>query len=230
MELYFADASALLDGERYALFFARAGDGRKRKAERLRSPADRALTLAGEELLRRVLNRKDPPAFAYGAYGKPFLRDLPEIRFNLSHSGGLVFLAVDREREVGADIEAIGEPRRAVAERFFSEREKRDLFSLPAQRQTEAFYSIWVVKESFVKNTGKGFRTPFSSFSAIVTGKDARIEQKEEPGEYTAKIYDLPGCKAAVCSAGGSFPDQIEQVDLRTGYESFLKNKKDGVI
>ena len=53
-----------------------------------------------------------------GENGKPYLEEYPEIHFNLSHSGNMVF-AVFSDREVGCDIEEIGKPQEKLEERFF---------------------------------------------------------------------------------------------------------------
>lgn len=68
------------------------------------------------ELLARYLDA-DPRAlrFAPGPHGKPGLRDReagqggrgerPDLRFNLSHSGELMLVAITAGREVGVDVE-----------------------------------------------------------------------------------------------------------------------------
>ena len=60
--------------------------------------------MLGRQLLQTALSREGIPgdvsdenglcALTYGPYGKPFLRELPNIQFNISHTKGLVVCAI----------------------------------------------------------------------------------------------------------------------------------------
>jgi 4'-phosphopantetheinyl transferase len=68
-----------------------------------------------------------------GEHGKPHLADREEqLRFNLSHSGGLALVAVSGEFEVGVDLERV--------------RPQRE----------EDYYWGWVCREAHVKCLGSG--------------------------------------------------------------------------
>ncbi|HYH53493.1 MAG TPA: hypothetical protein VD761_05120 [Solirubrobacterales bacterium] len=68
-----------------------------------------------------------------GEHGKPHLADCREqLRFNLSHSGGLALVAVSGEFEVGVDLERV-RPQRA-----------------------EDHYWRWACREAHVKCLGSG--------------------------------------------------------------------------
>lgn len=97
-------------------------------------------------------------------YGKPYLES-QKIFFNFSHSGDRVFLALS-PNEVGCDVEIIRKPNLKIAERYFTEEEKKAIES--AKNKEEAFYTIWTLKESFVKCEGKGFAIPFSTFGVFL--------------------------------------------------------------
>lgn len=104
-----------------------------------------------EKLPRRSLT------YRYGEKGKPYFRDLPYY-FSLSHSGDYVFCALSTE-EIGADIQQHRrqlkeDNRRRLAERFFSEEEKRALEA--SGERGELFYRLWTRKEAFGKLTGEG--------------------------------------------------------------------------
>lgn len=96
-------------------------------------------------------------SYHYGKNGKPYFRDLP-FYFSLSHSGDYVFCALSTE-EIGADIQQHRkrpgrDQRRHLADRFFSEEEKR---ALEASGESAAlFYRLWARKEALGKLTGKG--------------------------------------------------------------------------
>ena len=81
-------------------------------------------------------------AFIANVHGRPELLDrprgVPDLRFNLSHTEGLIACAVTIGREVGVDVEHIG--RRLthdVPARFFAPREVADLDALPGRRASE---------------------------------------------------------------------------------------------
>ena len=63
-----------------------------------------------EPFLRQVLARyisENNFMIERGEFGKPYLRDFPELHFNVSHSGTKMVLAISHEMPVGIDIEQI---------------------------------------------------------------------------------------------------------------------------
>jgi 4'-phosphopantetheinyl transferase len=120
----------------------------------------------GRALLRQLLGaclRVEPAAleFGYQPHGKPFLTapaSNDNLRFNLSHSGSMVAVALARGRDVGVDIEWIEPPgdRTLLTERIFSTREFGELRALPKSQQWEAFFNGWTRKEAYLKATGEG--------------------------------------------------------------------------
>ncbi|MDR9863558.1 MULTISPECIES: 4'-phosphopantetheinyl transferase superfamily protein [Pseudomonas] len=105
--------------------------------------------------------------FASNAWGKPAIvaPALP-MAFNLSHTEGLVVLALTLENSVGIDVE----PRQRLAdedlaERFFSASEVRYLCSLPSAERASAFMGFWTLKEAYIKARGQGLSIPLDSFS-----------------------------------------------------------------
>lgn len=119
------------------------------------------------QLLEQLMSFACPREFTYvySAKGKPQFADnlggtdgFPF--FNLSHSGHYVCCAVASEA-VGIDIQQV-RPLNSlrVAERHFSEREKRALEACEDSRsRQELFYRIWVKKEACAKLTGEGIGT-----------------------------------------------------------------------
>jgi 4'-phosphopantetheinyl transferase len=115
-------------------------------------------------ILRALLARcadADPRAlrFAEGPHGKPRLRDeaIP-IRFNLSHSGDVLLVAVALDREVGVDVEL---PRRAtdhlaIARRILGEADAERLGALGPQEREREFLRAWVRWEAVLKCRGTG--------------------------------------------------------------------------
>lgn len=116
-----------------------------------------------------------------GTHGKPYFAGDEGLEFNLSHSHHGIAAALSR-RPVGTDLQKILPYNERLADRICSEREKKLLKS--AENPAKTLYSIWAMKESYVKFTGEG-----------MTGNFAGI-----PYEGKAKLYDIsPEFALAVC-------------------------------
>jgi 4'-phosphopantetheinyl transferase len=120
-------------------------------------------------VLAQYLNVADPASltFSTSAHGKPALDGPANINFNLSHTKGLVALAVTSTGDIGVDVEAV--TRRVallqLAARYFSATENEELLALPADQQREYFFRLWTLKEAYVKAKGLGLRIALDSFS-----------------------------------------------------------------
>lgn len=107
--------------------------------------------------------------FGIGQYGRPFIENSNErikLSFNISHTEGLVVIAVAEAEEVGVDVENVRHPAPIrIAKRFFSQSESDALLALEADRQSRRFYEIWTLKESYVKAIGIGLQMPLNEFA-----------------------------------------------------------------
>lgn len=146
---------------------------------------DRHRYLITRALVRTVLSRYAPIApadwiFEPGPHGRPYITNLhplaQQLRFNLSHTDGLVVLAVTTGREVGVDTESTARTAPLeVADRFFSRQEAQALRALPAAEQAHRFWELWTFKESYIKARGLGLSLPLSKFS-LQLDADARVD------------------------------------------------------
>ncbi len=144
-------------------------------------------------ILARYLGlRPADVVFHANAYGKPFLSpnpraSLPDLTFNLSHSGEFALVALARGRRVGVDIEQVRAEFAggSIAERFFSPLEVRTLAALPGEQQTAAFFRCWTRKEAFVKARGEGLSLPLDSFDVTLLPGDrpALLCVADDPAE-----------------------------------------------
>jgi amino acid adenylation domain-containing protein len=137
----------------------------KVRAERFHFAEDRERWVAARGALRSILARylgATPQAleFTRGAFGKPALATAEgRLRFNLSHSGDLMLLAVTEAREIGVDLEAMRENVAfyPLADRHFAPEEARQIRALPAAEAASHFYRIWTATEAQLKADGSGF-------------------------------------------------------------------------
>lgn len=136
---------------------------------------DRKAFLLTRALVRTTLSRYasiEPAAWQFitNVHGRPEILDrpsgVPDLRFNISHTDGLIACAVTIGREVGVDVENIG--RRLmhdVAGRHFAPKEVSDLRRLPDEEQHRVFFDYWTLKESYIKARGFGLALPLGDFA-----------------------------------------------------------------
>lgn len=90
---------------------------------------------------------------AYGPYGKPYLRDYPDVHFNISHSGQFVACAVCNV-PVGIDIQEIVPYKPDVARRVCTADEISQIEA--SMNPAAEFTKIWTQKEAILKMNGYG--------------------------------------------------------------------------
>ena len=131
---------------------------------------------------RFVLSHYGPQApnewvYERGENGRPEIVDGPSgLRFNISHTEGMVAVLVHGDNDAGVDVEA---PWRStnttsVSRRVFTDEERAAMLALPSDQQAGRFYQLWTLKESFIKAKGKGFAMPLSKFGFTI-GDDGSI-------------------------------------------------------
>jgi 4'-phosphopantetheinyl transferase len=165
-----ADALAKLDSYRTLL----SPDEHQRMA-RFVFDRDRRAFLMTRALVRTTLSRyaNVKPAdwqFIANAHGRPELLDrpagVPDLRFNISHTNGLIACAVTIGREVGVDVEHIVRHlTHDIAGRHFAPAEVNDLRRLPDEEQKRVFFDYWTLKESYIKARGFGLALPLGDFA-----------------------------------------------------------------
>ncbi len=190
--------------------YERLSSMRQRKIDAYRFRRDKNLSLGAGLLLDYGLSRyglrEQDVLIACGPNGKPYLPEYPRIHFNLSHSGEMA-LAVFAESEagyevkLGCDVEMVQQADLALAEKYFCPGEYRYVAGQEnEQRQNEAFYRIWTLKESFLKAAGLGLSLELEAFEiqADADGK-VRVCQQVDSGTYQFEEYRFGEYQAAVC-------------------------------
>ena len=136
---------------------------------------DRRRFLLTRALVRTMLSRYAAVApqdwtFMANVHGRPELLDrpdgVPDLRFNISHTEGLIACAVTIGREVGVDVEHVGRRlTRDVPARFFAPREVADLNAVPEPERDRMFFDYWTLKEAYIKARGFGLALPLADFA-----------------------------------------------------------------
>lgn len=144
------------------------------KYERFQFPQHRKEYLLGQSLVRTALSEYSETApeewrFELGEYGKPAVhsdQNTKNCYFNLSHSAGLIVVAVSMHEAVGVDIERNTRERRIeqIAHRHFAAPEVSALLALPEDERQARFYSLWTLKEAYIKAKGMGLAISLQKF------------------------------------------------------------------
>lgn len=131
-------------------------DARREKALKYHFERDQYLCaksyLLLQQGLREEFNICNNPEWAYAEHGKPFLKDYPNIHFNLSHCRKGAVCAID-SKPVGIDIERILF-KNELASFVLNDNELEQVLNAPDK--SIAFTTFWTMKESYLKLTGTG--------------------------------------------------------------------------
>ena len=185
-----------------------------------RSRCERALIdrvqrerLLSRALVRCVLSRYadvSPEAWRFreNRFGRPEIvprHGVPPLRFNVSHSYGVVTAAFTLGHDVGIDVESLSRSLSVDAvSKFLSTAEHEQIAALTGVAQSDALLRIWTLKEAYAKARGMGFSLPFDRFSFAVNARrkpslacDSEID--ENPGSWQFEQFDItPSHVAAV--------------------------------
>jgi 4'-phosphopantetheinyl transferase len=144
------------------------------RADRLRFRHGRQAYIAAHALVRIMLAcHLGRPAttlrFTVGRFGRPEVYDEsggPPVRFNLSHTNGLVAAALVRRHDVGIDVEVLDGRRLDLdlAVRTFARAEADHLRRVAPTALPEAALAFWTLKEAYIKAIGLGLNCPLDSF------------------------------------------------------------------
>jgi len=199
------------------------------RAARFFQPADTMRFVVGRALARTLLSRYAPIAprdwpLVIDEHGRPELAHrpahAPDLRFNVSHTDGVVACGVTVGREIGVDVECTD--RRLlhdVPERFFSPREVADLRAHPDADQALVFFDYWTLKEAYIKARGLGLALPLRHFSFVLQPPTPTIlfapELHDDPATWQfAQFWPTERHRMAVAVRrhGADLPIDVEEV------------------
>lgn len=171
-------------------------------------------------------------SFGTNDYGKPFLENkitrLSQAHvshFNISHSGHWV-VAVFDQQPVGIDIEEIQPIDLDISKNYFSPDEHHDLMS--KADKFDYFFTLWALKESYIKILGKGLSHPLNAFSLkIPDPAEIAIYVEGKPiRDIFFCLYPIdPRYKMAVCASHPNIPGNVEVISTDQLNHHFLNIK-----
>src|SRR5258706_660501 len=115
VRVYYAPSASVEDSAEHARCLARLSDEERERHRRFHFERDRHSYLAAHALTRSVLGElvacaPEQLRFAAGPHGRPELCEPepePRLRFNLSHTHGMVACGVALEHDIGVDVEYV---------------------------------------------------------------------------------------------------------------------------
>jgi 4'-phosphopantetheinyl transferase len=231
VRVWYAPVSDLADPDVLGQALTWLGEDERLRYERFSGDEDRRMFLLGRVMARALVSEAlgvGPTAWGWrdGAHGRPEVASPPtSLRFNLSHSAGIVVCAIAHGRDVGVDVEDLKrrpvEP--AVVRRYCSPEE---ILDIDAQRDRwhDRFLRYWTLKEAYLKALGLGISVTLSDLSFSTDDSQPRIAlaRSLQGGDERwvfrlAQPTDQHLIAVAAATPDGVRPDiSVERLDLAT--------------
>ena len=182
---------------------------RRKKAIRYLQPDDRKRSLGAGIIIRKILNENgfSENDLKYSENEKPFVDNL---FFNVSHAGDYV-VDVLSDCEVGCDIEKNDNAPLKIAEHYFYSSELD--YIKTANDKNKAFFTLWTLKESYMKMTGRGMSLALDAFEVVPTA-DGFILGKSQEKRGFFRTMEFDGYIFSVCNEKEFELEQMEICDI----------------
>jgi len=191
-------------------------DDERRRADAFRLDGDRwAFTIAHATLRRALARRFNRPArdwvFGREALGRPFVLNPPtgrDPRFSLSHTNGLIAVAVTEGAEVGVDVERTKAARADMdnLDGYLATEEAAAVRAASASERARLFFAFWTAREALLKARGVGLTLPMGCLALSLSPDRVerldpvlaprgswRIERRNPSPEHAlAVVVDVP--------------------------------------
>ncbi len=188
--IWLARPQALIRAGRTADFLAQLNQAERDRYHKFVFDKDRYHFLSAHILVRTALSQYADISpqqwqFTCNNYGRPEIAgesNAPPLRFNLSHTNGLVVCVVTHEIDCGIDAEEIRplSGYLSIARQMFTSDEYESLTLCPADRQYAAFFNYWTLKEAYIKARGLGLALATDGFQfSIDSSNEVSILFKE---------------------------------------------------
>ncbi|ADL68377.1 4'-phosphopantetheinyl transferase [Thermoanaerobacterium thermosaccharolyticum DSM 571] len=225
VEVYATKITRNVDEEEYSKLLEAVSEEKRWRVKKIKKFDDALRTLLAEAMLRVTLVKEfglknSDIVFYKNEFGKPFLKG-KNIFFSISHSGEWASIAVDCDN-LGVDIEKVRDINLNVAKRFFSMEECNDM--MKKDDKIDYFFTLWTLKESYVKALGKGLYVPLKSFT-VKLEKEIKLYGENKNKFYFKQFNIDVGYKLAVCAQNNMFQNNvnvIKQDDLLNNIFNFL--------
>ncbi|MBQ6265329.1 MAG: 4'-phosphopantetheinyl transferase superfamily protein [Clostridia bacterium] len=182
----------------------------------LKNNMDKKLSLYAHIAVKLIIQKElsldiSKISIVYDDLGKPFVEDLENTFFSISHTYDMIAIAFSNSK-VGIDIEKETENSVDIAKYFFTEKEK-EYISVSCVNPQKAFLEIWTKKEAFIKYLGLGLRKRLDDFCVINDFlKDNFYTIQSD--DYILSYYD--GCNKAGIEIKNITEKEIEELRINS--------------
>lgn len=180
---------------------------------------DKIRSILAEVLLRYLLENKFSLTqaeiiFKYGNYGKPHLQQKKEtIFFNISHSGSWVLCGIGNS-VIGIDVEEIKKNDLSFAKDVLSKKEYELWKKQSPECKIQDFYTLWTLKESYLKYTGKGISIPFESLTFHISTYNVLLEAKGQIDNTCCFLLNMINDRYRVALCVDKNQDVIPEIQI----------------
>ena len=193
IDVYLTDPDRVTDATILVQLATILDEDERARHDKFVFPNDRHDFLVSHAFLRCVLARHadvHPAAWRFTAnrHGRPEIATpaIAGLHFNLSHTRGLVAVAVAWEREVGVDVENTSRSAPLdVAKRMFADDELHAMRMLAPSRD-KRFFELWTLKEAYAKARWQGFALPWKEFSFDLDATQGEIHFQSQSADERA--------------------------------------------
>ena len=154
------------DADTLKAYQALLSSGERERYRQFHFDSDRHRFLVSHALVRRMLSAYvdvEPSSWQFSSnrHGRPEIAApdvAPPLRFNLTHTGGLVACVVSLELDCGIDVEQLSARGNlaGIAEKMFAAGEQQALQALDGEAFVERFFYYWTLREAYCKALGVG--------------------------------------------------------------------------
>lgn len=178
--------------------------------------ADRNRTIWAELLARSIVAKKmsrtiEETRIERDLNGKPYVID-SNLKISLAHSKNWAACSIG-EIASGIDVEEDFVDELTLAEFFFTTQEYRELCKLNGWSRAEKFLSIWTIKESFAKLTGR-------NLDDALTIESAEILSGSNP--IAGKNFFLDKSVVGVCTERSALPENFTCIPATKNFKELI--------
>lgn len=173
--IWLVDPDEITDPAVIQAYFGLMNEEETAQQQRFLRPQDRHRYLVTRALVRTTLSRymnREPHTwqFVKNAYHRPEIapeqQQIP-LRFNITHTNGLIGCLVNLVQDAGIDAEDITRTTGVmnIANFSFAPEETKTLLACPESERKRLFFIYWTLKEAYIKARGMGLALPLHQFS-----------------------------------------------------------------
>jgi len=169
--IFFAHIYPDFSSEKYEDYYATLPSFLSNRVKGYKKYSDQILGVLGKHLLLKCMAKLGLPtrltSYNYDVNKRPFLKEFPNLDFNISHSGNVVICAASLNMRLGIDVEQIKPIQLSNFRMQFSNTEWKSLQETANCKKL--FFQYWVKKEAVAKTDGSGL---FLDFSKLEVTRD----------------------------------------------------------